>query len=104
MIRIQFHVLMHSNERRVPFPNLHSGERLKGAKERTPELHFLVGLHVGSRNTQHPPRRMLDRKSSTGRDATPGGVTRRCHPGGSTPGESGLTTSLSVVNSRMARL
>src|SRR2546422_2802180 len=35
-------------------PDLHSGERLKGAEEPTPELHFLVGLHVGSRNTPHP--------------------------------------------------
>jgi hypothetical protein len=58
------------------------------AEEPTPELHFLVGLHVGSGNAQHPLRRTVGPGEFGGRNATPGGVTRRCRPGGSRPDES----------------
>src|SRR5881396_2048762 len=66
-----------------PVSYLHSGERRNGADEAVKELRFHARFQRGSRNTPHPLRRTVDAASSRGWNATPGGVIRRCHPGGS---------------------
>src|SRR5207253_8880550 len=39
----------------------------RGAEEPTPELHFLVGLHGGSRTTPHPPRCLTEAPKQVGK-------------------------------------
>jgi hypothetical protein len=58
------------------------------------ELGFRARLQAGSRNTPHPPPADgLEQSGFYGRNAAPGGVTRRCRPGGGRTGGSAAARS-----------